>query len=96
MAAVEIHHIAGQQFTHARRQGAVSGLAKQVKMIGQEDPCVNVHCTVITEPGQALNKVMAVGIGNKNISFFNPPTHHMVQYTGSVQAALSWHRFDLS
>ena len=65
-------------------------------MIGQEGPGVNVPCAVITEPRQALDKVMAVGIVDKNISFFNPPAHHVVQNAGRIQAALSWHGFDLS
>ena len=78
MPPVKIHHIAGQKPAHAKRQRPVAGLAKQMKMIGQKGPGINVPGVVYTEYGHTFHKVVAVGFIQENISFFNPATHHMV------------------
>jgi len=91
MTLVEGNGIAGHKTTHDLTQWSKAGSEQQMKVIGNKCPSVALSLSFIEHHSKAFQKGIAILVVPKDFSTFDPPSHYMLQDTGSIKSGLAGH-----
>jgi hypothetical protein len=81
---IESHRIPGQQTPHAASQRHLSRFTKEMKVVWQKGPGINLETTLFCKKSQSGKEIVSILIGQENRSFLNASTHDMMEDTRGV------------
>jgi hypothetical protein len=91
VTTVETNRITGQKPPHYRRQRDQSCSQQQMRMIGDQHPCVTRRSGLVEQMAQSIQEVIPIRIILKYLSPFDPSQHNVVQGTRAIQTTLTRH-----
>jgi hypothetical protein len=84
MPLITIYCTPSQQLPHTERQRPFLGFAKDLKMVGQNGPGIDIHRFPFHQFFQSIDEIDSILIIEKYIPFLDSPPHDMVPNPGRI------------
>ncbi len=65
-------------------------------MVWDQSPCKTIGLRFRNQFSEPIQKILAIIIGLKNLSAFDPPDDHMIQCTWCIYSRFPWHNSHMS
>jgi hypothetical protein len=78
MPSIKSYNVSGENFSHTPKNGTIARSNKQMEMVGNKGPSIDLQGFSLALLSQTNQEVIAVLIRAKYVGSFDAPRHHMM------------------
>ncbi len=91
MSLIKRDHVSGEESPHERGDPGRAASEEEVRMVGDQRPCVAGSPSLRKEKSQAIKEIVPVFIGPEDFPPLYPTDHHVVQDSRCIEAHMAGH-----